>query len=251
MITTLTEPEFDLVWERLGLGERPYPLDVPSFGETLDERAELLAQVLDSLAAKGCYDGRDLDRRFEDQLLLLARHEVSVDGLLAVGENLRVLGAARGGRGVLAVQSGGEIRVGPVPSERVVAEIIALVPDAEPGPGGPLSLPKAVFHEAVDAFARNGFAGLELALNQGGVRGRDMRTVATLVSSSRHGGGQLAANSLDRVGRRSRTDVLNWFDTEAGRYLSYPERQDRLTFTPADSARLAQRLRELVTSVTA
>ncbi|MDQ3579804.1 MAG: ESX secretion-associated protein EspG, partial [Actinomycetota bacterium] len=154
-----------------------------------------------------------------------------------------------GSRGVMTVQSGGEIRAGPVPRERLVDEVLGLVPEFEPGPGGQVSLPKSVFDHAVDAFASDGFAGLELALNQGGVTGRDMRTIATLVRSPRHGGGQLAANSLDRLGRRRRTGVLNWFDTAEGRYSSYSDGGGFLTFTPADTARLGQRLRELVSSV--
>ncbi len=250
MVTSLTPVEFDLVWESLGFAERPYPIEVPSFGETLDERDRLRAGVFDALAARGLHDGHDLDRRFEDQLVLLARNEFSVDGLLSVGRSVRLLGAGRGGHAVLAVQTGDRIRIGPVGGGGVVAEIAGLIPDVDAGPGNPVALPKAVFDDAVDAYVEAGFGGLEAALNRGGVSGRDMRTIATLVESPRRGGGQVAANRLDRVGRRSRTDVVNWFDTTAGRYLGLPERGGQwLRLVPADSGRLLKRLTDLVASV--
>ena len=49
--------------------------------------------------------------------------------------------------------------------------------------------------------------------------------------------------------------MLNWFDTDAGRYLAHTERrrdgQEWLTFAPGDGARIAQRLTELIRSVSA
>jgi hypothetical protein len=87
------------------------------------------------------------------------------------------------------------------------------------------------------------------------VSGRDLRTVLTLVESPRHGGGQLAANNIDKVGRRTRTAVVNWFDTESGRYAVHTEtsrdRVEWLTIAPADTARIEQRLTDLATALTA
>ncbi|SDC74305.1 ESX secretion-associated protein EspG [Actinokineospora iranica] len=252
MVTWLGAVEFDLIWEGLGFAERPYPIDVPSFGETVGERDRLRGEVVAGLVARGLHDGRDLDRRLEDQLVLLARNEVTVDGLLSVGRTVRVLGAGKGADAVLAVQSGDRIRVGPVGGGGLVAELAGLLPDADAGPGNPVTLPKAVFNNAVDAYVESGFGGLAATLDRGGVSGPDMRTIATLVENSRHGGGQVAANSLDRLGRRTRTDAVNWFDTTAGRYLWLPTQRDGvawLTLAPADSAGLAQRLGDLVASV--
>ncbi|PPK65911.1 ESX secretion-associated protein EspG [Actinokineospora auranticolor] len=250
---SLTLVEFDLVWESLGFTDRPYPLEIPSFGETTDDRDRLRKEVVDGLAARGLHDGRDLDRHLEDDLTLLARHSYSVDGLLSVGRHVRLLGAGRPARAALAVQTGERIKIGQLTGAvAIVGEIVGLVPDADPGPGTSVTLPKSVFNNAIDAYVETGFAGLETALNQGGISGRDMRTIATLVENSRHGGGQVAANSVDQVGRKNRTDVVNWFDTTAGRYLALPTRRDGvdwLTLAPADTPRLAQRLRDLVASV--
>lgn len=247
--TSLSHLEFDLLWEHLGFTERPYPLDVRSFGYTMDERAALRDQVRQSLLDKGLHDGAEVAPVLEEQLALLGRHTFSVDGRLSVGETLRVLAVADGRRGVLAAQSDDEVRLAWVREARLVPAVIALLPDRRPGPGGTARLPKQVFDTAVDEFAASGYVGLERVLANGGVTGRDLRTVVTLLESGRRGGGQLAVNSVDQVGRRTRTPVLNWFDTEPGRYLVHSEttsdRVEWLTVEPADTARIEQRLSEL------
>jgi EspG family len=253
-VTSLSHLEFDFIWEHLGLGEAPYPLDVRSFGATLDERAVLREQVRESLRAKGLHDGEVLSTRLEELLALTVRGQFSVDGQLSVGEYVRVLAAARGPEGVLVAQTDDEFRVVPVRAGKVVAAVIALVPDEKPGPGGAARLPRQVFDDAIDEYQRTGYVGLERTLTTGGgISGRDLRTVITLVESARHGGGQLAANSLDTMGRRTRTPVVNWFDTAAGRYLAHVElardRVEWLTIAPADTARVEQRLAQHIAAL--
>ncbi|MGB3439978.1 MAG: ESX secretion-associated protein EspG [Actinophytocola sp.] len=251
--TSLSHQEFDFLWEHLGFTERPYPLDVRSFGYTMDERAALRDQVRQSLLHKGLHDGAEVTPELEEQLTVLGRHTFSVDGRLSVGETLRVLAAKHGRRGVLAAQSDDEVRLAWVRDARVVPAVIVLLPDRKPGPGGAARMPKPVFDAAVDEFAANGYAGMERALTSGGVTGRDLRTVVTLLESGRRGGGQLAANSVDQVGRRTRTPVLNWFDTESGRYLVHSEvdrdRVEWLTIAPGDTARVEQRLSDMAASL--
>ncbi|OLR91422.1 ESX secretion-associated protein EspG [Actinokineospora bangkokensis] len=252
MVATLSEVEFDLTWEALGLAERPYPLDVPSFGHTTDERARLRAEVAAALTARGLRTGEDLDRDLEDQLLLLARPDYSLDCLLSVGADLKVVGAGAGSRTALAVQHGGQIRVGAAGRGGVAAEVAGMLVDLPAGPGNPVTLRKADFTAAVEAYAATGFGGLEHALNRAGVSGRDMRTVTTLVQSPRSGGGQAAANAVDRVGRRTRTPVLNWFDAEPGRYAVQAQvhgGEEWLAIAPVDTAVLAGRLQQLVDGV--
>ncbi|HET9142343.1 ESX secretion-associated protein EspG [Actinophytocola sp.] len=249
----LSHVEFDILWEQLGIGERPYPITVGMFGETMDERAELRAQAWRTLAERGLHDGAEPNPRLQDLLVMLVRNRFTIDGQVLAGEHLQVLAAARGEGGALFVQTDAEVRVEPIRGSGVVGAVIALVPDEKPGPGEPVTLPRAVFTEATQAYATGGYLAFETTLRTGGISGRDLRGLTTLVESARHGGGQLAANSLDRMGRRTRTSVLNWFDTDAGRYLAYPERRrdgtEWLTFAPGNSTRLARRLTELVTGL--
>ncbi|HEV7649570.1 MAG TPA: ESX secretion-associated protein EspG [Actinophytocola sp.] len=252
-MTSLSHLEFDFIWEHLGLGETPYPIEVRSFGETMDERAVLREQVRDSLRAKGLHDGEVVSPRLEELLTLSVRGPFTVDGQLSIGEYARVLAASRGTEGVLVAQTDEEIRVVPARHGKVVAAVIALVPDEKPGPGGAARLPREAFDEAIDEYQRSGYVGLERTLTGAGVTGRDLRAVITLVESARHGGGQLAANSVDTMGRRTRTPVVNWFDTAAGRYLAHVEvtadRTEWLTIAPADTARIEQRLTNLIAAL--
>lgn len=219
----------------------------------MDERAVLREQVRTSLQDKGLHDGREVAPRLEEQLTMLVRNSFSVDGQLSVGDHRKVLAVRYGRHGVLAAQTDDELRVAPVRDARLVPAVIALLPEEKPGPGGVARLPRAVFDESIDEFGRSGYIGLERALAGGGIAGRDLRSVITLVESGRHGGGQLAANAVDQLGRRSRTPVLNWFDTAAGRYVVHTEvtrdRVEWLTVEPADTGRIEQRLTELAKSL--
>jgi hypothetical protein len=252
-VTSLSHLEFDFIWEHLGLGETPYPIDVRSFGETMEERVVLREQVRDSLRAKGLHDGEILSLRLEELLTLSVRAPFSVDGQLSVGEYVRVLASSRGTEGVLVAQTDEEIRVVSVRHGKVVPAVLSLLPDEKPGPGGAARLPRQAFDDAIEEYQRAGYMGLERALTGAGVTGRALRTVITLVESARHGGGQLAANSVDAVGRRTRTPVVNWFDTSAGRYLTHVElardRVEWLTITPADTSRIEQRLTDLIAAL--
>ena len=217
---------------------------------TVDERAALREQALRTLAERGLHDGRDLHPRLEDLLVLLVRNRFTIDGQLWTGRYLRILAAGRGEYGALAVQSDDDVRIERLRGTNVVGALVAVLPEASAGPGDALSMPRALFDEAVSAYASGGHLAFETALRQGGITGRSLRGLSTLLESGRRAGGQLAGNSVDRVGRRTRTPVLNFFDTEPGRYLVYTERrrdgQDWLTCAPGDSGRVAHRLTELI-----
>lgn len=239
-VPVLSHLEFDLIWEELRLGERPYPFNVGVFGETFSERAALREQALPAL-----------DQRVEDLLTMLVRNRFSIDGLvLAAGEELRVLAAGRGDYGLVAVLTRDALRLDPVRGSAVVGAVVRLLPEEKPGQGAAVTLPRTVFDAATEAYAEHGWFGFERALNEGGITGRDLRIPSTLIETGRHGGGQLAANSTDRVGRRTRSSVLSWFDTDAGRYLVHTEQrggQDWLSFSPGDPARIERRLTQLLT----
>jgi hypothetical protein len=252
-VQTLSHLEFDIVWEQLGLGEPPYPISVQSFGDTLDERAELRDSVLRELAERGLYDGRDLHEDLERLLIMLVRNDFTIDGQLSVGRELRLLAAARGEYGLLAVQGEDQITLRQLRAGEVPAAVLDLLPEEKPGPGNPVTLPTSLFADAAEAYATGGYLGFEVALNRGGITGRDLRVLGTLVESGRHGGGQLGTSSVDQLGRRTRPGVLNWFDTDAGRYLVYSERRrdgvEMLTFSPGEQRRIQEKLAELLAKV--
>ncbi|MBY8848904.1 ESX secretion-associated protein EspG [Saccharothrix longispora] len=242
----LSHLEFDLLWEDLGEGDPPYPLEVPSHGRTEDERDDLGAEVLRTLTGAGLADGDDVSPELEDLFGLLAHGSPSIDALVFRPTPWRVLATARGSRAVLAVLNDSEVALEPVTD--IVAAVTRVVGDAAPGPGDPVSLPRPAFSAAMHAYATGGHAALERALAQAGVTGRATRAITTLVDSPRVATGQLAA-----TGRAGRSAVLSWTDTAAGRYATTTERsgaEQWVRVTPTDTAGFARHVAALLSAVT-
>ncbi|KAA9148160.1 ESX secretion-associated protein EspG [Amycolatopsis acidicola] len=244
----LSQLEFDLLWDDLGLGAQPYPLGVPSHGYTMDEREDLGGEVFESLNAAGLIDGEEISPELEELLATLNSPAISVDALLLGEVPLRLLAAAGPRQAVLAVLDSEELalrRIFPVQQLLpVVADVLGAAPA---GPGQEVRLPREVFAESLRTFAESGHSGFEWTLAQAGITGRAVRALWTLAESPRVCSGQLAAN-----GPRGRSQVVTWFDTEAGRYgVTTQGRAGKqwVTVTPADGAWLATRLTELADQV--
>ncbi len=76
------------------------------------------------------------------------------------------------------------------------------------------------------------------------------RALEAVLAKPRLRGGQIVANARDRTGKRHRSHPLEWFDTEAGRWtarlLPTTDGGHHLTVTPADNARMAAQVAELL-----
>ncbi|WP_309114793.1 ESX secretion-associated protein EspG [Saccharothrix sp.] len=241
----LSHLEFDLLWEDLGAGDPPYPLEVPSHGETMAERDALGAQVFRTLSEAGLADGDDVAPEVEDLFGYLTGSTLSVDALVFRPQPWRVLAAVRGARGVLAVLNDREVALEPITD--LVPAVAKVVGDAQPGPGDQIRLPRTAFSAAVDAYATGGYAALERALAQAGITGRATRALTTLLESGRGAAGQLAGS-----GPGGRTPVLSWTDTTAGRYAMAAEDvagEPWVRIAPADGAALVRHLTVLLDEV--
>ncbi|WP_367137649.1 ESX secretion-associated protein EspG [Saccharothrix sp. HUAS TT1] len=242
----LSHLEFDLLWEDLGTGEPPYPLEVPSHGGTEDERDALGSEVLRTLTEAGLADGEDVSVELEDLFTLLAHGEVSVDALVFRPHPWRVLATARGRHGVLVVLNDREVALEPVTD--LVAAVARVVGDAPAGPGEQVRMPRPVFSAAVDAYAKSGHAAMERVLAQASITGRATRSITTLVDSPRQATGQLAA-----TGPAGRSRVLSWTDTAAGRYALTTETTadgEWVHLSPADGQWLVRHLTTLLRQTT-
>jgi hypothetical protein len=241
----LSHLEFDLLWEDLGTGEPPYPLEVPSHGETMDDRDALGSAVLRTLTEAGLADGEDVSPELEELFTLLAHGEVSVDALVFRPHPWRVLATSRGNRGVLAVLNDREVALEPITD--LTSAITRVIGDAPAGPGEQVRMPRPVFAAAMDAYARSGHPALERTLAQAGITGRATRSITTLVDSPRRSTGQLAA-----TGPSGRSRVLSWTETAAGRYaLTTQQSPDTewVHLSPADTAWLTRHLTTLLSQV--
>ncbi|GAB3442956.1 ESX secretion-associated protein EspG [Actinophytocola sediminis] len=230
----------DFLWEAIGAGELPYPLEVRSHGTTMDERAALRRRVREDLVADGLIDHRGrLEPELEDWFGTLTQADVSIDAVflpeLTAPPVLALAAAGRAGA-VLAVQHQQQLRLRSVPRDGLVSAIVGLLPGAQRGTEQSISVPAD-----------------ELALVAAGGSQRtselERKALVKLTTLANRRGGQLAVNSRTDVRGRRRSPVLSWFDNETGRYLTQT-RDGWTTIAPTDAATLRHRLGELVREVT-
>ncbi|KOV79658.1 hypothetical protein ADL03_36380 [Nocardia sp. NRRL S-836] len=241
----LSAREFEVLWQSLRLGRMPYPLDVPSAGDTESERKALQDRTLAALRDRGLAG----DRRLEDLLRLLSDHEVSVDAVAGLDRPLRALAAADGEQGVLAIIDDEQVGLVEIRPTGLAREIVRMLPDGGPGPGNSLSIRAATLQEAValqeaeddeDSEDPWGAADEDMddqqALQRAGLSSQDARQLEEL-ASNRVAGGQFGVTH-----RRERSSVvINWFDTHQGRYLVVNS-DGWLSLSPTDNDRIATRI---------
>lgn len=240
--------EFDLLWEELdGDAPPPYPLEIPSHGATLDERDELDDGVFAGLQESGLADGDEVAGEVSRLLRVLAQPVASVDLIVVGAERLRAVAAAGRSHGVLAAQDEAEVALEALRPVDLVDAMLHIIGDVPAGAGERVTLPRAAYAAAMDAFARKGYAAFEEVLTAAGVTGRAVRPVATMVSVPRTVAGQFGAN-----GPRGRSPVLSWVDTDEGRYAMVVDTsgvEPWVTVTPADVSWLGERLVEMLSAV--
>jgi hypothetical protein len=231
----------DFLWEALGAGEAPYPIEIQSHGATMDSRRMLRQRVRQDLIADQLLDhaGR-VEPQLESWLLALANADLSIDSVFLPetgAEPVLALAAAGRGAAVLAVQQQDGLRLRPIPRDGLVTAVVGMLPPAPRGTETSISL------RANELAAVGG---------RGPQRASDVRTreaYARLTAMPNRRGGQLGVNSRSDMRGRRRSPVLSWFDNPSGRYLTQ-SRNDWVTIAPADAATLRHRIGEMVRDVT-
>ncbi|WP_326566758.1 ESX secretion-associated protein EspG [Amycolatopsis rhabdoformis] len=249
----LTPIEVDFLWESAALGELPYPLRIRSHGATVDERDALRARTLGDLVQRGLADGRGRPApHLEEYFGILAAPDASLDTVQLLDPNAEPLLAVAGivdRSGLFAVQDQRGLHLQPCPADGLATAIVSLLPGAPRGTEKSITVPleQLVGGAGVDFMQRRG--------NQVDASGRasvdeDRKALARLHAQPRLRGGQIGANARNRLGGRSRSPVLSWFDTETGRYFTQATRghdgRDWITIAPADAATLRHRLGEMM-----
>ncbi|GAB2792205.1 ESX secretion-associated protein EspG [Amycolatopsis magusensis] len=240
----LSAHEFDIVWGELDLGRMPYPLDVPSTGRTLEQRAQLAAEVYRELGDRGLARGQRVDADLEALLLVLAHYDVAVDAIGHIGYPVRALAAARGANAVLAVLAGGELWLREIRPTALARSIVEVLPDGNAGPGQAMSLPYQALAEAAEPQEDEddpygGDLDERIVLSRAGVSRNDAGALLEL-ANNRRAGGQLGVTIGGRRTERLPT-LVTWFDTHQGRYLMVRE-DSWLSIAPADNERIEQRV---------
>ncbi|MEV6236256.1 ESX secretion-associated protein EspG [Lentzea sp. NPDC051838] len=239
----LSPREFDVLWHELRLGRMPYPLDVPSEGDTEQDRRVLRAKTLEDLRQRGLAD----DERLEEYLRLLDDHEVSVDAVAGLDRAVRALAVSGRGRAVLAIIDDDRVGLLAIRDTGIAREIVRVLPDGEPGPGTAVNVRVSALQDAVaiqeaeeddsdDLWGAPDEVDDRAALQQAGLSSQDAKQFGEL-ASNRVAGGQFGVTR----GRERSGVVINWFDTHQGRYLMVNS-DGWLSLSPTDNDRIATRI---------
>jgi hypothetical protein len=260
----LSAVQVDQVWEFLGLGDYPYPIEVRSHGQTDVERRALRHRVRDELRGAGLLRADRLDADLEAALRLIARAECWVDSVWLPDEHadspMRALAARTGRAALLAVQlpgesehAGGDLLLREIHPSGLVAAVVGELPTAPAGRRPAVTAPASAFGGPATA-PREETGGVLVSGSPGAGRAeRDLRTFEEVLDAPHRRAGQLAANHRDAAGRRRRSAALRWFDNpDDGRYLLVDEsdgREARSTLRPVDAHQLGARAQAALNSV--
>jgi hypothetical protein len=239
---SLSLAALDLLWEQLRLGTPVRIFEVPSVGATIADRERLRQLVLDDLTSRDlAYRGR-LSPEVEEALVTLSafHHAIDAAGILDDDERLLARAATNGRTGVMARLRDQIVSFDTFRPEALVSEVVHLIGNEKPGPGRSVTFPEnsstPAPSDGVLQPVRPQNSGYEL----------QRRAAQTMWERTRKRIGMFTVYGRDRSGREQSLPVLSWFDTEDGRYLGHcrpgPDGQQWTTYSPADSARIAQQL---------
>lgn len=250
----LSHKEFDILWDDLGLGSMPYPIDMPSVGSTVEERERIRDEVYRELGARNLARGDRMDSLVAELLGVLGRHEIAVDTVGYLHGPIRSVVVTDRRIGALAALTEDGVWLAEIRPTALAGSIAELVPDNEAGPGRALSFP----HQALlDAVAQSGaadevdeddpYGGSEVddervALTRAGMSSGDASVLCEL-ANDRQAGGQFGIS----VGGHRVPTLITWFDTSQGRYLMVRE-DSWLSLSPADNERIERRLASVLTT---
>jgi hypothetical protein len=241
----LTAVEFDVLWERLGLGPTPVVLRLESPGRTLAERRDVQEAGWQALRERGLAGPSGPDPELTRLLHLLARPAEQLELRGWWGRSVRAVAAGGPGTGVLAVRQDATVTLEPCGS--LPSGLLGALPAARPGPGRSATVPTAVL---VAAAAETG-AGLRAALVARAVPASEAGLLARMLGDTQRRA-QIVALAGDRWGLVRRAGgVLTVLDGPAGRYLlTRAVGDDGTEWTavgPTDDRRLRHRVSELLT----
>jgi len=245
----LSAVEFDVLWRELGFGEPPYPLELPSPGETDDERARIVSETLDDLAARRLVDRELADREagLLAALVLLGTSQVVIDAHLVLADHVRLVAARTGDRAALVLQLRERLIVRAIPGPRLDEALTELLPAVPAAHGQSVTVPHAVLTAALSQLGEGGGAwDFEQALRDAGVRGQDVRWIAGLIWAERGDGAQFGATARWPGGGEQRLGYLSWFATGDGGVVIHRQGDGQwVTLAPGDPSRLVARLLDM------
>lgn len=250
---SLSELEFDVLAEHVGLDPIPLVLKVPSPGRTRAERAELVESAWETLTARGLGQPSRPCPELRRLMDLLAHPEREIDGRVWLGHSVRVLAAATADDAVLAVKEHGTVTLRSVAATGLPRAALSLLPPRSAGPGRSVSVRSADLDAAAAEAGRN-VEEVRDALVRRGVRPDDAETLFRMVGEADFRG-QFGAAARTRSDKRIRAGhVVAFFDTPHGRYVQLRRESTPgdpwSTIAPADPRRMAGHVEDILAEVT-
>ncbi|MGQ0838296.1 ESX secretion-associated protein EspG [Actinokineospora sp.] len=251
-IAELPPAGFDVLWDDLGLGALPFPLEIACHGDTLDERARIKVAVYNELNRRRLIrSGRPIPE-LDDSLRLLATRETAIT-LVVMHETTgpsrtKALVAARGKQAVLAVQRRHAIHLTEVRDTAIIESVVDLLPESRPGPGRSMTLPAAT--PTVERHSRAEHGSFLRPMTNRAPDRVELAQIAAVMERPVHRAGLLGVTLRDTRGKLQRLPGVIWLDNDQGRYALSVKRgadgADWTTLSPIDNSRLATRLGEIL-----
>ncbi|SFT48496.1 EspG family protein [Actinopolyspora lacussalsi subsp. righensis] len=253
---SLSDLEFDVLLEHLGIADPPLVLKVPSPGRTHERRRELCEAAWRSMSERGLCAGNAPVDSLRRMMSVLEAPTREVDGRCWLGRGVRVLAAARGegdsAEAVLAVKDEQRLLLRPAATTGLAREALSVLPEIAAGSGRSVSLPSADL-EAAAAEAGDDLPALRAALSARGVRADEADVLVGMLDGV-HASGQFGAAVRRGAAARHRAEhVVGFFDSRAGRHVQL--RRDTSsgepwsTVAPVDRRGLVNRVAELATEL--
>lgn len=237
--------ELDIVGESLGLDVRRFPFDVPSFGDTHDERARLADVVERRLEERDLARGGRLAPIVTVLVGLYAAGASSIAMLGAERErSLCVRAASDGQRGVVATRQGNRVLFESVGDGALLRAVVGLLPSSAAGSGPSATVAITTPSSADD----DGELEPESVLGSGRssqASGGQRSMVEAVLRRPRYGAGYFVVTRRAGYGRDRASASLTWVDTDIGRYVLVPDGGRYLTCSPADFSRIQRQLARL------
>jgi hypothetical protein len=248
---TLSLADADILGQALDVDVRQFPFDIPSVGALQRDRQRIAREVFVDLDRRGLMRGGDLDPDLTRAMRTLSNYAITIAamGTVETSRTIYARAATNGETGVLAVKSRETLRLELIRPTALAVSLVGLLPKLPAGPGQSVTItqPGPAVPSDDDFFG-------PVRANRNS-SDQQLRIAASYLNRPRTGTGMFSVTGRDRrIGKELRGGTLTWIDTDDGRYLamSRPPGEDgqiRSTFSPADPARLAHQLGEMIESV--
>ncbi|MBV9313710.1 MAG: ESX secretion-associated protein EspG [Pseudonocardia sp.] len=247
----VSQDEFVVCWNALGLGDLPLALALRPLGASLPERQRLQMLTLTELRHRGLADSAGLvaDLAWPMRLLAKAGCQLDIRLMSGAGGAFVGLGALAGADGMLLAGTGGVVRLLALDAARVPAALVELAGPITPGPGRSVNIPADTLDDACQAAGDGNLWTLADRLVARGVASADASSLARMCTGIQSMG-QVGATGYRGGFERRAPWVIGFHHTAAGAYLQLrrPSADGRVsvTISPVTAERLLNLLRELV-----